>query len=38
MPRIEALLDNPRGLSYTFEDNIVEPPVQIDILPEILVP
>ncbi|CAF2058581.1 unnamed protein product [Rotaria magnacalcarata] len=38
MSHIEALLDNPRGLSYTFEDNIVEPPVQIDILPEILVP
>ena len=38
MSRIETLLDNPRGLSYTFEDTIVEPPVQIDIIPEVLVP
>ncbi|CAF2087476.1 unnamed protein product, partial [Rotaria magnacalcarata] len=38
MSRIEALLDNPRGLSYTFEDNIVEPPVQINILPQIVIP
>ncbi|CAF4259203.1 unnamed protein product [Rotaria magnacalcarata] len=38
MSRIEALLDNPRGLSFTFENNIVEPPVQIDIIPEVLIP
>ncbi|CAF4366901.1 unnamed protein product, partial [Rotaria magnacalcarata] len=38
MSRIEALLDNPRGLSFTFENNIVEPPVQIDIVPEIIIP
>ena len=38
MSRIETLLDNPRGLSYTFEDTIVEPPVQINIIPEVLVP
>ncbi|CAF2116616.1 unnamed protein product [Rotaria magnacalcarata] len=38
MSRIESLLDNPRGLSYTFEDNIVEPPVPINILPQVVIP